>query len=190
MTTERDLIERAAMRDREAFGKLYSQYIDKIYKYIYYKCSSVEEAEELTSQVFLKAWEAIGSFQWQGYSFGAWLYRIAHNQLIDHYRTHVQTLSLDSFHQYRGNEDTHGAVERVLASEQVRKALKHLTQDQQRVVILRFLEGYSVPEIAAIMDKDPAAIRALQHRALVALRPWLAEADSQLLPAELVQVRA
>ncbi len=190
MNTERQLIERAAKRDREAFGRLYSLYIEKIYKYIYYKCSGVEEAEELTSQVFLKAWEAIDRFQWQGYSFGAWLYRIAHNQLIDHYRTHVQTLSLDTFHQYKGEEDTHRTVERTLASEQVRRALRHLTHDQQRVVILRFLEGYAVPEIAAIMGKDPAAIRALQHRALVALRPWLAETDSQLIPAELARIQA
>ncbi len=173
--TERELAERAAQRDHAAFAQLYDQYIDKIYKYIYYKCQSVEEAEDLTAQVFLKAWEAVGRYQWEGYPFATWLYRIAHNQMIDYYRTHRDSLPLDAARTRAGDGDPFQAVERTLTSAQVRDAIKHLTRDQQRVIILRFLEGYEIGEIAAIMGKDPAAIRALQHRGLRALQPWIGD---------------
>jgi RNA polymerase sigma-70 factor (ECF subfamily) len=170
---ERQLAERAAKRDRLAFAKLYDLYADKIYKYIYYKSGRTDEAEDLTAQVFLKAWEAIGNYRWEGYPFSTWLYRIAHNQIIDYYRTHRETFPLDTARARESGSDPLEAAERIFTSSQIRLALKHLTQDQQRVIILRFLEGYSTTEVAAIMDKDPDAIRALQHRALRALQQWV-----------------
>ena len=173
--TERQLAERAAKRDRQAFGKLYDLYVDKIYKYIFYKSGRTDEAEDLTAQVFLKAWEAIGNYRWEGYPFSTWLYRIAHNMMIDYYRTHRETFPLDTARTKESTIDPFQAAERASSSEQIREALKHLTNDQQRVITLRFLEGYSTAEVAAIMEKDPDAIRALQHRALRALQPWLAD---------------
>ncbi len=76
---EKSLAERAAKRDELAFAELYDLYVDKIFKYIYYKSGRTDEAEDLTAQVFLKAWEAIGHYKWEGYPFSTWLYRIAHN---------------------------------------------------------------------------------------------------------------
>ncbi len=173
--SERQLAERAAKRDREAFAKLYDLYGDKIYRYIYYKSGRTDEAEDLTAQVFLKAWEAIEHYRWEGYPFSTWLYRIAHNMMIDYYRTHRETLPLDTARTKESHVDPVQSAERSITSEQIRQALKHLTQDQQRVIVLRFMEGYSTSEVAAMMDKDPDAVRALQHRALRALQPWMAE---------------
>ncbi len=173
--TERQLAERAAKRDRQAFGQLYDLYVDKIYKYIYYKSGRTDEAEDLTAQVFLKAWEAIENYRWEGYPFSTWLYRIAHNMMIDYYRTHRETFPLDTARTKESTSDPFQHAERTFTSDQIREALHHLTHDQQRVIVLRFLEGYSTAEVAAIMDKDPDAIRALQHRALRALQPWLAD---------------
>ncbi len=173
--TEKMLAERAAKRDEQAFAKLYDLYVDKIYKYIYYKSGRTDEAEDLTAQVFLKAWEAIGHYKWEGYPFSTWLYRIAHNQMIDYYRTHRETFPLDTARARESTVDPLEAAERTFTSGQIRAALQHLTHDQQRVVVLRFLEGYSTSEVASIMDKDPDAIRALQHRALRALQPWMSE---------------
>ncbi len=173
--TERQLAERAAKRDRQAFGKLYDLYVDKIYKYIYYKSGRTDEAEDLTAQVFLKAWEAIENYKWEGYPFSTWLYRIAHNMMIDYYRTHRETFPLDTARTKESSLDPFQSAERSITSDQIKGALHHLTHDQQRVIILRFLEGYSTAEVAAMMDKDPDAIRALQHRALRALQPWLVD---------------
>ncbi len=189
--TEKQLAERAAKRDQQAFGKLYDLYVDKIYKYIYYKSGRTDEAEDLTAQVFLKAWEAIDHYKWEGYPFSTWLYRIAHNMMIDYYRTHRETFPLDTARAKESNLDPFQAAERTLTSEQIRGALKHLTHDQQRVIILRFLEGYSTGEVAAMMDKDPDAIRALQHRALRALQPWMNEEKViQRVPAQVQPVQA
>ncbi len=173
--TEKLLAIRAAKRDEQAFAKLYDLYVDKIYKYIYYKSGRTDEAEDLTAQVFLKAWEAIENYKWEGYPFSTWLYRIAHNQMIDYYRTHRETFPLDTARAKESTIDPLEAAERTFTSSQIQSALMHLTHDQQRVVVLRFLEGYSTSEVAAIMDKDPDAIRALQHRALRALQPWMNE---------------
>lgn len=168
---ERQLIEHAVRRDPKAFGELYELYFDKIYNYLYFKTMHRNEAEDLTALVFLKAWEAIGNFKWQGYPFSTWLYRIAHNQLIDHYRTRRVALPLDAAEFRESDDDPFDQVERASSLAQIRGALKNLTDEQQRVVTLRYFEGYSICEIAAMMDKAPDAIRAMQHRALRRLQP-------------------
>src|SRR5512142_478607 len=137
------LAERAARHDRQAFAKLYDLYVDRIYKYIYYKSGRTDEAEDLTAQVFLKAWEAIGNYKWEGYPFSTWLYRIAHNQMIDYYRTHRETFPLDTARARISGVDPVEAAEHSFTSRKIREALQHLTHDQQREIILRFLEGYS-----------------------------------------------
>jgi RNA polymerase sigma-70 factor, ECF subfamily len=172
---EKQLAERAARRDREAFAKLYKLYLDKIYRYIYHRSGRTDEAEDLTAQVFLKAWEAIPNYRWEGYPFSTWLYRIAHNRVIDHYRTSRETLPLDAARAREANTDPLDAAERLFTSNRIRVALQHLTNDQRRVITLRFLEGYSTTEIGAILDKDPDAIRALQHRALRTMQQWMRE---------------
>lgn len=174
---EQKLVERAARRDPKAFATLYDMYFTKIYNYIYHKSLRKDEAEDLTAIVFLKAWEAIEHFTWQGYPFSTWLYRIAHNQIVDHYRTNRVTLPLEFVERHDSGNDPFEAVERASVMVQIRGALKHLTHEQQRVVMLRYFEGYSISEIAAVMGKAPDAIRALQHRAIRVLQPRVLMAE-------------
>jgi RNA polymerase sigma-70 factor (ECF subfamily) len=171
LTNEKKLVERAVRQDPKAFGKLYEMYFDKIYNYLYFKTMHRNEAEDLTARVFMKAWEAIGNFEWQGYPFSTWLYRIAHNQLVDHYRTRRPVLPLEAAEHYECGEDPFEAVEHASLMAQVKSALKNLTLEQQRVVTLRYFEGYSICEIARMMGKAPDAVRAMQHRALRVLQP-------------------
>jgi RNA polymerase sigma-70 factor (ECF subfamily) len=171
LPNERQLVERAARHDPQAFGQLYELYFDKIYNYLYFKTMHNNEAEDLTALVFLKAWEAIGKYQWQGYPFSTWLYRIAHNQLVDHYRTRRDVLPLEAAEHHDCGEDPFDAAERSTLLAQIRGSLTNLTHEQQRVVTLRYFEGYSIGEIAKLMNKAPDAVRAMQHRALRVLQP-------------------
>ena len=167
---ERELVMQATKRNHAAFAQLYDRYIDKIFKYIYYKVGSHTEAEDLSGQVFLKAWEAIGHYQCTERPFAAWLYRIAHNLVVDYFRTKRDAASLEEITSLaEPNSDLDDIVGRHLTSETLRHALRRLTRDQQQVIILRFLEGYNTNEVAQIMGKQPGAVRTLQHRALAGL---------------------
>ena len=172
---EKQLAERAAKGDPEAFANLYNRYVGRIYKYVYYGSGRSEDAEDLTARVFLKAWEAIDHYRWEGYPFSTWLYRIAHNQVIDYYRTRHETFSLELAYARAGDDDPVEALEQHLTVDRVHAALAHLTEEQRRVIVLRFLLGYSSQEVADILDKNSGAIRALQVRALRALQPWLGD---------------
>ncbi len=167
---ERALVQRAVRRDAEAFARLYDHFVDKIFKYIYYKVRTTSQAEELTSQVFLKAWESIGSYRWTERPFAAWLYRIAHNLVVDYFRTHHQAVSLEDLSITDDNADVDQAAVKHLDAEMVREAITKLTDEQQQVIILKFLEGYETEEIAQLLEKEPGAVRSLQHRALIALQ--------------------
>ncbi|MFQ5857331.1 MAG: sigma-70 family RNA polymerase sigma factor [Anaerolineae bacterium] len=178
MEREKELAIRASMHDPGAFAELYDLYADKIYNYVYYKVGNTVEAEDLTAQVFTKAWEAIGSYQWQGYSFSPWLFRIAHNLVVDYHRARRPTVVLDVL-ETRPNlaslEDSQPdqVLQSMMTMERVREAISQLTEEQQTVIILRFIEGYSTADVAEIMGKRRGAIRGLQFRGLTALRKIL-----------------
>jgi len=159
-------------RDPNAFGELYDRYVERVYRYLYFRAGSHPEAEDLTEQVFLKAWEAIGRYRWQGRPFLAWLYRLAHNTHIDHVRTHKPTTSLNNDEHPIELASTAAQVElaRTLDADMLARALSMLTPDQQQVIVLKFIEGMDNEQIAASMDKREGAIRALQMRALMSLR--------------------
>lgn len=165
----RRLVDLAVQRDAEAFGQLYDLYLGPIYRYLFYRLGDAAEAEDLAEAVFLKAWEAIHRFRWQGKPFVAWLYRMAHNALIDYMRTRRPADSLD-LHPDRAHPDREEELDRGVTAEEIAQAIGQLTEDQQQVVVLKFLEGLDNAEIAAITGKNEGAIRALQLRALLALR--------------------
>ncbi len=178
---ERALVTRAARGDSQAFAGLYDRFVEKIYKYVYYRVGTVVQAEELTSQVFLKAWESIRGYRWTERPFAAWLYRIAHNLVIDYFRTHRPLVSIDELPLSDENlVDLDDVVQQHSDADMLRKAITHLTDDQQQVIVLKFLEGYSTEEIARMMGKDAGAIRALQHRALAALQKMLAGREERV----------
>jgi len=172
---EKELAVRATRYDQEAFGQLYDRYVTKIYQYVYYKVGSGAEAEDLTAHVFLRAWEAIGGYEWREHPFSAWLFRIARNLVVDYHRARRETVSLEGSDgrtevQPSDEEQPDHSLQALFTSEQLRQAVSQLTDEQQEVIVLRFLEGYSTAEIAAIMGKREGAIRGLQFRGLAALR--------------------
>jgi len=174
--SEEHLIARAVQGDADAFGDLYERYLARIYRYAFYRVNDVAEAEDLTEVVFLKAWEALGNYRLQDVPFGAWLYRIAHNVIIDRHRTYKATLPLEDQLILRdaasGPEDQLDWRETL---ESVAHALSQLSPLQQQVLTLRFISGLSHAETALVLDKSEEAVRVLQHRALYALRELLAK---------------
>jgi RNA polymerase sigma-70 factor (ECF subfamily) len=159
-------------RDANAFGELYDRFVERVYRYLYFRTGSHPEAEDLTEQVFLKAWEAIGRYRWQGRPFVAWLYRLARNSHIDHVRTQRPTTSLNNDARPIDLASPAAAVElaRTLDADLLANALSELTIDQQQVIVMKFIDGLDNEQIAQSMDKREGAIRALQMRALLSLR--------------------
>jgi RNA polymerase sigma-70 factor (ECF subfamily) len=159
-------------RDPAAFGELYDLFVERVYKYLYFRTGSQPEAEDLTEQVFLKAWEAIDRYRWQGRPFLAWLYRMAHNIHIDHVRSQKPTTSLNNDERplELASASADGELRRTLDADLLTRALRELTPDQQQVIVMKFLEGLDNEHIAQSMDKREGAIRALQMRALMSLR--------------------
>ena len=168
----RRLVERAVDGDFEAFGEIYSIYLDRIYRYVVYQVDDKMIAEDLTEETFIKAWEAIGKYKWKGQPFSAWLYRIAHNQVIDYFRTTRRDLTLKEELPAEAAEPEQEAEEKLRQQELI-KAISYLPAQQKQVIILKFIEGLENPEIAQIMRKSQGAIRVMQMRALAALRQKL-----------------
>jgi RNA polymerase sigma-70 factor (ECF subfamily) len=171
---EESLVRRAQQKDQRAFTELYEAYFDKIYRYVTIKIGDKTEAEDMTQQVFLKALESISSFKWKGTPFSAWLYRIAHNQVVDYYRRQGKrpdTLKDDAV--VVSDSNPQQIAERNLDMEQVMSATRKLTDAQREVISLKFSGGLSTIEVANIMGKSQGAVKALQHSAIIALRKTL-----------------
>jgi RNA polymerase sigma-70 factor (ECF subfamily) len=141
---------------------------------VYYKVGNVSDAEDLCEQVFLKAWEAIGRYKWCGYPFSSWLYKLAHNLVVDHYRVRRDSVPLgDLLFTPSEPADPANALHATLEAQELQSAISELTGEQQQVIALKFIEGYSNAEIAQMMNKKEGAIRALQYRALHSLHDIL-----------------
>jgi RNA polymerase sigma-70 factor (TIGR02952 family) len=179
LDAERALAARATQGDRAAYSELYQRYVDRIYRYIYYKVGQRDETEDLTSQTFLKAWDAIGDYEWRNHPFGAWLFRIAHNLVVDYHRARKDTVTLDDATpqlEHRTSRDElrpEQVMGELITMSRVRRAIGRLTEEQQQVLILRFFDELSTGEVADIMGKNSGAVRGLQFRALSALRDLL-----------------
>ena len=170
MDRQGELVMLAKAGDAEAFGHLYETYLDRIYRYIYFRVTDEQTAEDLISQVFTKAWENLDRYQPSGRPFIAWLYTIAHNTVIDHYRTRKDTVAIENTLSLAS--DSPGPDEQVelhFEADSLRLALQTLTPEQQQVVVLKFIAGMTTDEIASQLHKSAGAVRALQMRALQAL---------------------
>ncbi len=186
---EQRLIRRAQRGDAEAFAELYRAHVQVIFRYIAARVNDLQLAEDLTGDVFIKALEGLGSYRDQGRPLLAWLYRIARARVIDHYRQAGRRPSETSVDDQPLPVESglDAGLARRQAAQALRAAIAGLTDDQQQVIILRFVEGYRVDEVAAILGKQPNAIKALQFRALRALAGKLERAgiDISALVAEL-----
>jgi RNA polymerase sigma-70 factor (ECF subfamily) len=174
---EQSLARRAQQGDNEAFAQLYEEHFDKIYRYVVLRIGNKVEAEDLTQQVFLNAIRSISSFKWKGVPFSAWLFRIAHNLVVDYLRKEAKriTTPLDDSMVDSGS-NPQKLTEQRLDIEQLALAAKQLTKLQREVIRLRFAGELSVAEVAKAMGKSQGAVKALQHSAVIALRKVLSEA--------------
>lgn len=164
-----DLVERAQAGEAEAFGCLYDQYADTVYRYIYYRVGGRATAEDLTSETFLRALRRIGTFTWQGRDFGAWLVTIARNLVADHFKSSRFRLEVTTGEMLDANEVERSPEDSVLESlsnAALLEAVRKLNPQQQECVTLRFLQGLSVAETARVMGKNEGAIKTLQYRAV------------------------
>jgi RNA polymerase sigma-70 factor, ECF subfamily len=169
-------VRRAQMGDQVALTQIYEENFDRIYRYIAIKIGDRTEAEDMTQQVFLHALQAISSYREQGMRFASWLYRIAHNQIVDYLRkkTKHATVPLDeSLPIPAVGGDPKYLVEQKITIEEIIVATKKLTAAQQEVISLRFASELSITEVAGVMRKSEGAIKALQHSAVIALRKAL-----------------
>ena len=170
---EKTLTRKAIEGEASAFGLLYDIYQPKIYRFVILKISHREEAEDLTHQVFLTAWEKLDTFEYQDLPLSSWLFRIARNKVIDHYRTRKSQVSIDEVpEEILGitEEDASDAVTKRMNLQKVWDALKQLSEEQQEVLVLRFVEELTYKEIADVTSKTPGAARVLQHRAIKRLK--------------------
>lgn len=178
---EKELVERARRRDPDAFAQLYESHLPRIYRYVYYRVRSEAEAEDIAEQVFLRAWETIERYEQRGAPFAAWLYRLAHNLVVDHYRGHRPSVSLDDIGDTpESGIDVSELVEIALDVAEVRAALALLNTEHQQVLILRFIEGLSHAQVAIVIGKSEGATRVVQHRALAALARVLQRSGKEL----------
>ena len=170
-----DLVKRAK-KDPAAFGYLYERYVTKIYNYVYYRVGNHHDAEDLTSRVFHRALTHIKDYADRGVPFSAWLYRIAHNLVANWHRDHARrqnlaledvTLVGDALEMPEWVTETNEERRRLL------KAIRHLPEERQELLILKFVEQLSNAEVGHVMGRTEGAIKSLYHRTLLSLRDEL-----------------
>ena len=152
----------------DMFAQLYDAYVTRIYRYIYRRVEDDMLAEDITSKVFLKVWEKLDTYQPGKTPFMAWLYRIAHNTVIDHYRTKKVSISIEEVNpvELSHRDEIDEKLDLQVQSWQLREALQELSEKQRQVLILKFVDGFNTMEIAQQLGQNEGAVRALQMRGL------------------------
>jgi RNA polymerase sigma-70 factor (ECF subfamily) len=168
----RELVARGQQGDRDALEELYLIHFDRIYSYLHVSVGNRHDAEDLTTQTFLKMLEKIGSFKWQSAPFSAWLFRIAHNLAMDHFRSRRRWQPEEEVPEPPGDEEPSAELMamQTIGRESMLKLIERLSPEQQQVLTLKFVFNLPNAEVAAILDKTEGAIKSLQHRALVSLQ--------------------
>jgi len=171
---EEQIVQRAINGDREAFTYIYDLHFDKIYRYIYVKVRSRAEAEDLAQDVFIKAYEGLKNYKWRDLPITAWLFRIAHNRVIDYLRKSSREKRVDL-----NEADAISAGDPVYMTEQnfevyeLKNALNKLPDAQREVATLRFISELSISEVAQTLGKSEGTVKALQFNAISSLRKLL-----------------
>ncbi|MCU1658225.1 MAG: polymerase, sigma-24 subunit, subfamily [Pseudonocardiales bacterium] len=163
------LVRLAQDGDGEAFGQLYDRYVDTVFRFVYFRVNDRALAEDFTSETFLRALRRISTISYQGRDIGAWFITIARNIVLDHMKSARHRLEITTADTIEGNDrepSPESAVLDTLDSEYLMAAVRQLGNEQRECVMLRFIQGFSVSETAAVMGKNDGAIKALQHRAV------------------------
>ena len=175
---EKDVLARASQGDRDAFGELYAQYIDRIFNYVYYRTGNTHDAEDLTARVFQRAMNHIHNYTDRGVPFSAWLYRIAHNLVANWHRdrSRKQEIPINDIPVLPAKGD-HPETKLVRTEEQATllRLIRKLPPERQHLLILKFVENLSNAEIGQVMGRSEGAIKSLYHRTLLALRDQIGD---------------
>ena len=176
----RALVERGQRGDRDALEELYLIHFDRIYSYLHVSVGNRHDAEDLTTQTFLKMLEKIGSFKWRKAPFSAWLFRIAHNLAIDHFRARRRWLPEEEVPEQPGEEEPSAelAAMQTIGRESMLRLIESLSPEQQQVLTLKFVFNFPNAEAATILGKTEGAVKSLQHRALVSLQKRIARQEA------------
>ena len=176
----RTLVDRAQQGDRVALEELYLLHFDRIYSYLHMTVGNRHDAEDLTTQTFLKMLESIGRFRWQAAPFSAWLFRIAHNLSIDHFRAHRRWQPYEEVPEPHGSEEPSAELEAMqsIGRQSMLELIDTLSHEQQQVLTLKFVFNFANADVAKILDKTEGAIKSLQHRALASLQKQVQSRDN------------
>jgi RNA polymerase sigma-70 factor (ECF subfamily) len=168
----RRLVDLAQQGDRAALEELYLIHFDRIYSYLHVTVGNRHDAEDLTTQTFLKMLESIGRFRWQSAPFSAWLFRIAHNLAMDHFRAHRRWQPEADVPEPIGSEEPSAELEAMqsIGRQSMLELIEKLSPEQQQVLTLKFVFNFANADVAKILDKTEGAIKSLQHRALASLQ--------------------
>ena len=168
LAEEKILVEKAK-ESLSAFSKLYEYYLPKIYSYLLNRVGDKKTAEDITSETFLKAMKKIDKFKYQGFTFGGWLYKIAHNSLCDYYKKNKAIISLDEIKNVPETKNP-DILEKIDNNHQIRQVLQYLKEDYQQILALKFFENLSNPEIAEILGITVNSLNVKLHRSIEAFR--------------------
>jgi RNA polymerase sigma-70 factor (ECF subfamily) len=171
----RRLVERGQQGDRDALEELYLIHFDRIYSYLHMSVGNRHDAEDLTTQTFLKMLESIGKFRFRAAPFSAWLFRIAHNLAMDHFRAGRRWQPEEEVPEPGGQEELSAEDEAMqsIGRASMLELIDGLSHDQQQVLTLKFVFNFGNAEVATILGKTDGAVKSLQHRALVSLQKQL-----------------
>src|SRR5919202_1344113 len=174
--TVRKLVERAQQGDRDALEELYLLHFDRIYSYLHMSVGNRHDAEDLTTQTFLKMLESIDRFRWRSVPFSAWLFRIAHNLAMDHFRAARRWQPEEEVPEPedRREASAEDAALEAIGQASMLELIDALSPDQRQVLTLKFVFNFSNGEAAAILGKSEGAVKSLQHRALASLQKQVA----------------
>src|SRR2546430_1033242 len=173
----RRLVERAQQGDRAALEDLYLIHFDRIYSYLHMSVGNKHDAEDLTTQTFLKMLESINRFRWQSAPFSAWLFRIAHNLAMDHFRARRRWQPEEEVPEAPGSEEPSAELEAMqsIGRQSMLELIEKLSPEQQQVLTLKFVFNFANADVATILEKTEGAIKSLQHRALASLQKQITQ---------------
>lgn len=179
--SEKALIERAKQLDKAALEELYHRHYDNVYRYVFYKLGNKADTEDVTGEVFLRMIDSLPSFRWKGVSFSAWLYRIAHNLIVDLLRRRSSRAieTLESVEEVASGSDIEEELLGRMEEEDLRQAIFQLPERYREVIYLKFQQDLSNREVAVIMNMSPGAVNSLRFRAVRALGESLAGRDEK-----------
>ncbi|MFA5134410.1 MAG: RNA polymerase sigma factor [Patescibacteria group bacterium] len=178
---EKDIIKKCQRGDMGQFARLYDRYADKIYRFIYYKTMHRETAEDLTSQAFMKAMEALPRFDSARGSFSSWLYRIARNGVIDHYRTAKNVEGIDGAYGLHDGREIPVDLDAKRSLDAVRQYLATIQREHREIVVMKLWDQLSYREIAEITGKSAASCKVAFSRTMARLREDMAFALASLI---------